>query len=72
MAAATLIFGIACGLRLTLMTFICVMSAVLTGVVAHMILGDDTILAKLASMALVLLTLQVGYASGIWLRSRCN
>lgn len=72
MAAATLLFGIACGLRLTLMTFICVMSAVLAGVAAHGLLGGDTMLASLASMVLALLALQAGYAGGIWLRSRRN
>lgn len=68
--AASLLFGIACGLRLTLLPFICVMTGVLTGVVIHAFLADGDFIASLGRFALVASALQLGYVGGIWIRSR--
>lgn len=68
--ALSLIFGVTCGLRVSIVPFMVILglAMVVTGAMSALVIGDS-FGGVLITMALSSIAIQVGYVLGIWLRS---
>jgi hypothetical protein len=70
-AGLNLLVGFACGLQLTLLSFILVMLIALAGD-AILIFTDTALLAAIGLLALAAFCLQAGYVGGLLVRARAG